>query len=309
METITRGITYTDLMHRGRPRIIATAILQSPGGVALVDPGPTSCLETLRASLADAGIGVGDLRALLLTHIHLDHAGAAGSLLAENPEIEVYVHERGAPHMIDPAKLLGSARRLYGDAMDDLWGAFLPVPETAVRILKGGERIAVADRELEVAYTPGHAWHHVSYFDRSSGVAFVGDVAGVRTGTELFVMPPTPPPDIDIEVWGNSIELVRRWQPATLLVTHYGAHENPPAHLDALLTHLEAASAMARRSLEVEGSDDDRLNAFADEMRIYLQRHIPPNDPNLYGYAAPIDQCWLGLARYWRKRGVGVQAS
>ena len=147
METITRGITYTDLMHRGRPRIIATAILQSPGGVALVDPGPTSCLETLRASLADAGIGVGDLRALLLTHIHLDHAGAAGSLLAENPEIEVYVHERGAPHMIDPAKLLGSARRLYGDAMDDLWGAFLPVPETAVRILKGGERIAVADRE------------------------------------------------------------------------------------------------------------------------------------------------------------------
>ena len=121
-------------------------------------------------------------------------------------------------------------------------------------------------------------------------------------------MPPTPPPDIDIEVWGNSIEFVRRWQPATLLVTHYGAHENPPAHLDALLTHLEAASAMARRSLDVEGTDDDRLNAFADEMRIYLQRHIPQNEADLYGYAAPIDQCWLGLARYWRKRGVGVQA-
>ena len=309
METITRGITYTDLMHRGRPRIIAAAILQSPGGVALVDPGPASCLDTLRASLADAGIGIGDLRALLLTHIHLDHAGVAGSLLAENPEIEVYVHERGAPHMIDPAKLLGSARRLYGDAMDALWGAFLPVPKTAVRMLKGGERITVADRELEVAYTPGHAWHHVSYFDRSSGVAFVGDVAGVRTGTELFVMPPTPPPDIDIEVWGDSIERVRRWQPATLLVTHFGAHEDPPAHLDALLTHLEATSAMARRILDMDGSDDDRLNAFADEMRIYLQRHIAPTEAGLYGYAAPIDQCWLGLARYWRKRGVGVPAS
>ena len=309
MDTITRGITYTDLMHRGHARVIATAVIQSPGGVALVDPGPSSCLETLRRALADHGIAVSDLRALLLTHIHLDHAGATGSLVKENPEIAVYVHERGAPHMIDPATLLASATRLYGDAMDALWGEFLPVPEANVRSLSGGERIAVADRELEVAYTPGHASHHVSYFDRASGIAFVGDAAGVRTGRALFVLPPTPPPDIDIEVWGESVELIRRWQAATLFVTHFGPHEDPPAQLDALLQHLDAMKELARKSLEVDGSDEARTTAFVDDMRIYLQRHLPANEADLYGHAAPLDLCWLGLARYWRKRGVGVAQS
>ena len=227
METIARGVTYTDLMHRGRPRVIATAVIQSPAGVALVDPGPTSCLETLRSALADAGIAIADVRALLLTHIHLDHAGATGSLLRENPDIAVYVHERGAPHMIDPSKLLASAARLYGDEMDALWGPFLPVPEASVRVLAGGERIEAADRRFDVAYTPGHASHHVSFLDRESGIAFVGDVAGVRTGHELFVLPPTPPPDIDVEIWAQSIELVRQWRASTLLVTHFGAHEDP----------------------------------------------------------------------------------
>ncbi|MCE2539114.1 MAG: MBL fold metallo-hydrolase, partial [Acidobacteria bacterium] len=222
METIARGVTYTDLMHLGRPRVIATAVVQSAAGVALIDPGPTSCLETLRAALTDAGIAIADVRTLLLTHIHLDHAGAAGSLLRENPDIKVYVHERGAPHMIDPSKLLASAARLYGDEMDELWGAFLPVPEANVRALAGGERIEAADRKFEVAYTPGHASHHVSFLDRDSGIAFVGDVAGVRTGRELFVLPPTPPPDIDVEVWAQSIELVRQWRASTLLVTHFG---------------------------------------------------------------------------------------
>ena len=250
MDTITRGITYTDLMHRGHARVIATAVIQSPGGVALVDPGPSSCLETLRRALADHGIAVSDLRALLLTHIHLDHAGATGSLVKENPEIAVYVHERGAPHMIDPATLLASATRLYGDAMDALWGEFLPVPEANVQSLSGGERIAVADRELEVAYTPGHASHHVSYFDRASGIAFVGDAAGVRTGRALFVLPPTPPPDIDIEVWGESVELIRRWQAATLFVTHFGPHEDPPAQL--------ACVAAASRRDEGAGAEESR---------------------------------------------------
>ena len=309
METITRGITYTDLLHAGRERIIATAVLQSAGGVALVDPGPSSCLETLRASLGEAGIGIGDIRTLLLTHIHLDHAGASGSLLRENPDIEVYVHERGAPHMIDPSRLLASAARLYGDAMDDLWGPFLPVPADKVHVLGGGERIAAADRELEVAYTPGHASHHVSFFDRSSGIAFVGDVAGVRTGRELFVLPPTPPPDIDVETWMESIELVRRWRPATLLVTHFGIHEDPDAHLDALRTHLAEMAGIARTVVEAGGSDAAQVELFTEALRAYMERHLPAAEADLYGKAAPLDQCWLGLARYWRKRGVVAPAA
>ena len=195
MQTIARGITCLDLMFLGKPRIIATGVLQGPGGVALVDPGPSTCLKTLRAVLGDHGITLADVRTILLTHIHLDHAGATGTLVRENPAIQVCVHERGAPHMADPAKLLHSATRLYGDDMDRLWGEFLPVPEANLRVLVGGERVAGADRDLEVAYTPGHASHHVSFLDRSSGVAFVGDVAGIRTGSELFALPPTPPPE------------------------------------------------------------------------------------------------------------------
>ena len=308
MDTITRGINYTDLNFQGRQRVIATAVIQSASGVTLVDPGPTSCLETLRAALGDQGIGVGDITTLLLTHIHLDHAGATGSLVRDNPEITVYVHERGAPHMVDPAKLIASATRLYGEDMDRLWGEFLPVPETNVRPLAGGERVSVADRELEVAYIPGHASHHVGYFDRSSGIAFVGDTAGIRTGGDLFVLPPTPPPDIDVAAWIDSVSLIREWRASTLFITHFGPHEDADAHLDTFLEHLEATTQMARRSLELEGAPDDdaRMNAFVDEIRLYLQRHLPSPDVALYDYAAPLSQCWLGLARYWRKRGVGV---
>ena len=304
METIARGITYTDLLHRGRPRVIATAVVQGASGVALVDPGPTSCLETLRAALTGAGIAIADVRTLLLTHIHLDHAGATGSLLRENPDITVYVQERGAPHMIDPSKLLASAARLYGDEMDELWGAFLPVPEANVRALAGGERIEAADRKFEVAYTPGHASHHVSFLDRDSGIAFVGDVAGVRTGRELFVLPPTPPPDIDVEVWAQSIELVRQWRASTLLVTHFGAHHDPDAHLDAMQTHLTTMTDIARECITAGGGASDQQSRFVDEMRRYLEQHVSAEEAGLYGTAAPLDQCFLGLARYWRKRGV-----
>lgn len=304
METIARGIGCADLMHLGRPRVIAAAVVRSPGGASIVDPGPTSCLETLRAALAGAGISIADVRTLLLTHIHLDHAGAAGSLVRENPDITVCVHERGAPHMIDPSKLLASAARLYGPAMDTLWGDFLPVPEANVRVLSGGERIEAADRTFEVAWTPGHASHHVSFLDRDSGVAFVGDVAGVRPVAAPFVLPPTPPPDIDIDVWRDSIERVRQWRASTLFVTHFGAYDDPDAHLDAIRTHLPAMAGIARRCIEAGGDDAEQQDRFLADLRIYMERHLPAGDVDAYGNAAPLDQCWLGLARYWRKRGV-----
>ena len=169
-----------DLRFQGRDRVIATAVLRGPQGFTLVDPGPSSCLPALEEGLARLGGTVRDIRTILLTHIHLDHAGATGSLVARAPHIQVGVHERGAPHMIDPAKLLASAGRLYGDRMETLWGAFEPVPAAQVQAFKGGERLDMGGRPFRVAYTPGHAVHHVSYLDDTDGMAYVGDTCGIR---------------------------------------------------------------------------------------------------------------------------------
>ena len=307
METIARGLSYIDTNFLGYPRVIATAVLQSAGGVALVDPGPTTCLNTVRASLEHHGMTIADVRVVLLTHIHLDHAGATGSIVRENPEIAVYVHERGAHHMVNPEKLLASAGRLYGDEMDRLFGEFAPVPETNVRSLAGGERIDVLDRQLEVAYTPGHASHHVGYFDASSGVAFVGDTAGIRLSGELFATPPTPPPDIDVEAWVESVALIRQRQPSTLFITHFGPHEDVDAHLDAFLEHLAAAKALARGVFEGEGTDDEKAERFVSQMRLYIQRFVPAQQSGLFDGAllGPLALGWLGLRRYWRKQGLG----
>src|SRR5262245_8258963 len=169
MNTLSAGVSYVDLMFLQMPRIIATVVLQGSSGVTLIDPGPASTLGTLRQALSQAGISVGDVTAILLTHIHLDHAGATGTLVEENPRLRVYVHEVGAPHMIDPSRLVSSATRLYGADMDRLWGEFLPVPEASIEMLVGGERIVVSGRPLDVAYTPGHASHHVSFFSAETG--------------------------------------------------------------------------------------------------------------------------------------------
>src|SRR5438094_5965645 len=154
MNTLASGLSYVDLLFRGVPRVIATVVLHGKSGVALIDPGPSSTLPVLHAELDRAGMGTSDITALVLTHIHLDHAGASGTLVRENPRLRVYVHERGAPHLVNPEKLLASAARLYGDDMDRLWGEVLPVPETALIVIKGEERIQAGGRDLEVAYTP-----------------------------------------------------------------------------------------------------------------------------------------------------------
>jgi glyoxylase-like metal-dependent hydrolase (beta-lactamase superfamily II) len=303
MITLASGLSYFDLDFLGLPRIIATAVLQGPGGVALVDPGPSSTLPALRAGLAQAGIRIQDLRALLLTHIHLDHAGASGTLVREVPGVRVYVHERGGPHLVNPEKLLASAARLYGDDMDRLWGRVEPVPQEAVIALQGGERIAAGGRDLEVAYTPGHASHHVSYFNAESGVAFVGDTAGVRLNPGGYVLPPTPPPDIDLEGWRDSLDKIGRWHPETLFVTHFGPHAPPAGHLAELAEHLEWTSALVRRLLAREGSDEQREAWFADEIRRELRRRTSDADVRSYEVAGRFDLSWRGLARYWRKKG------
>jgi glyoxylase-like metal-dependent hydrolase (beta-lactamase superfamily II) len=302
MTVLSPGLRYVDVLFQGKASVIATAVLEARGRVALVDPGPSTTLDRLRSELAAGGIAIADLESILLTHIHLDHAGATGSLVAENPRITVYVHERGAPHLIDPAKLLASATRLYGDRLDRLFGPFLPVPADRVVALAGGETLEAAGRPVTVAYTPGHASHHVSYFDRDSRIAFVGDAGGVALAGAAYVLPPTPPPDVDLDAWATSVDRILAWHPDTLFLTHFGPRPAPPVHLQALLERLRAWAALARDCLAMDASDAERREAFVGEVSKELRRTLPEADASRYELAVPPWQCWQGLERYWKKR-------
>jgi glyoxylase-like metal-dependent hydrolase (beta-lactamase superfamily II) len=269
-----------DLMHLGHPQVIAAWVV----GDVVIDPGPTSCLETLLEGLGDQRP-----RALLLTHIHLDHAGASGSLVQRWPDLEVYVHERGARHMLSPDKLVESARTLYGDDMDRLWGEVVPVPEANLRVLHGDE--SLFDGAFEVAYTPGHASHHVSFLHEDT--AFVGDVGGVRIAGAPLTVPPTPPPDVDVEQWHASIERISAWKPRRLVMTHFGSSEDVDAQLAEVSQRLDDWASRAR--------DEDR-ETFIAGVRTEIEQHVPSELVSAYLQAAPHDQLYLGLERYWRKR-------
>ena len=296
-------IDYLDLRFRGSDRVIATAVLLGPDGVTLVDPGPTSCLPVLEDGLKQRGLTLRDVRALLLTHIHLDHAGAAGSIVERVPAIRVHVHERGAPHMIDPAKLLASATRLYGEQMDTLWGAFLPVPAANIQVLQGGERIAAAGTTLRVAYTPGHAKHHVSYLDETTGVAYVGDTGGIRVSGD-YLMAPTPPPDIDLSSWRESLDVIEAWHPVSLFLTHFGVVTGARAHLARFRETLATQAEAVRQSLSAGETDEERARVFVEHMRREVRRTLPEHEARATELAAPFDQLWQGLARYWQKQTV-----
>jgi glyoxylase-like metal-dependent hydrolase (beta-lactamase superfamily II) len=299
--TLTAGLGWIDLEFLGRRHAIATAVVQGPGDVALIDPGPSTCLPVLDRELLRGGVRLSDVTQIWLTHIHLDHAGATGTLLERYPHVTVCVHERGAPHLEDPSKLLESATRLYGDRMDELWGMIRPVPGRNIRVLTGGEVLHAGGRNFEVAYTPGHASHHVSYFDRASGVAFVGDTGGVSIDGG-YVLPPTPPPDIDVEAWYTSMDLIARWAPSTLFMTHFGPAVTVEAHLQKLRRNLGTLAEMVRTSLLEEGSDEERHARFLERLKIELRREMTEAQALAYEAAAPLGLLWGGLARYWRKR-------
>jgi glyoxylase-like metal-dependent hydrolase (beta-lactamase superfamily II) len=270
-----------DVMHLGRPHVIGCWEVDG----ALVDPGPESSLGTLLEALGDERP-----RALLLTHIHLDHAAATGALVRRWPDLEVYVHERGAPHLVDPSKLLASAERLYGEEMRRLWGEIVPVPEANVKPLTGGEQIL----GMRVAYTPGHASHHVCYLHEGSGTAFVGDVAAVSIPGVNLVVPPTPPPDIDIETWIDSIGIVEAWNPQQLALTHFGAVKDPAPHLDLVRKRLKEEAQQARDLPEAEYEQRHRSQVAASaetkEAAEEMLQCVPP------------DYQWRGLNRYWKKQ-------
>jgi glyoxylase-like metal-dependent hydrolase (beta-lactamase superfamily II) len=289
-----------DLKHLGNARQIACYVLDTGDGLALVDPGPSVCVNVLTKGLLDAGKSLADVQYILLTHIHLDHAGVTGTLVRQNPRIRVYVHERGATHMVDPTKLLRSAERLWGDRMATLWGEFLPVPAENVQALAGGEAITVGARKFDVSYTPGHASHHVTYFDSQTNTAFVGDTAGVRISGSA-VVPAAPPPDIDLPAWEQSLRAIEQRRPARIFLTHFGAWDPVDWHFGELRSKLADWAERARISLERDVSDEERASKFSTDVLADLKGDLSPEDYRNYDQTARPDSSWYGLARYWRK--------
>ena len=316
-------ITALDVNWVGRPKSIAAALLESGDHRALIDPGPESTLTTLREQLRTHGLSVSDLDAILVTHIHLDHSGATGSLVRENPKLKVYVHSNGARHMTDPSKLLASAGRLWGDQLPILFGNTLPVLQENLHVLEGGETLTLGSRKLEVAYTPGHASHHVSYFDSDEGVAFIGDTGGVRLGNGPYILPATPPPDIDLALWDKSFETILERDPSKLFLTHFAWSNDPEAHIADFRQRLHRWLSTAEKSLnaaakfvaatqpakpeqsakETEAKIEvAAMGVFIKECRAEMDAKLGSAEAEHHALTAGLDLSFRGLARALRKR-------
>lgn len=301
--------TVLDLNWAGHPRSIASALLRSANSAILIDPGPASSVTTLRQQLALQGLQVSDLHAILLTHIHMDHAGATGTLLRENPRLLVYVHENGARHMIDPAKLLHSASRLYGDTMDRLFGEFLPVPAENLRSLGGKEVLQFGSRRLQVLYTPGHASHHVTYFDLQEGTAFVGDTTGICVNGHPFVLPATPPPDISLELWDASLDAIANLHPQQLFLTHFAFSAHALEHISHYRERLHHWSERTAAILAAGLDEESCVRKFSDEVTADAAQYLSAEEVANYAFTGAFNLSWMGLARYHRKRSGAASAS
>jgi glyoxylase-like metal-dependent hydrolase (beta-lactamase superfamily II) len=278
-----------DLRHLGNECVIAAFVLDSEDGPALFDCGPTTAVPALKAGLADRGLRLEDVRHLLLSHIHLDHAGAAGVLVREHPGLQVHVSEIGAPHLVDPSRLERSARRLYGDSFDTVWGELAPVPEQNLHVV--GSRVV----GLDCFPTPGHASHHVCYVD-ADGTLYAGDAAGVRILPNRGVLPPTPPPEIDVEAWETTIDELERRDPDRLALIHFGVAADPAHHLAELrLTLLDWAE-----SVEGGAAEDEFIGYVRQELE------ISGNDVGAYERAMPLWQSYAGLSR-WADKQAALQ--
>ena len=280
------GPAPIDLHHLGAERVIGSYLLDTEDGPAVFDCGPSSRVETLIAGLHERGLELRDVRHLLLSHIHLDHAGAAGVLVREHPGLQVHVSEIGAPHLVDPTRLERSARRLYGESFDALWGELAPVPEENVRVV--GDRVA----GLECFPSPGHASHHVCFLDRD-GTLYAGDAAGVRIQPDRAVLPPTPPPEFDPEGWRRTIDEIERRRPDRLALVHFGVAEDVGRHLAELRRRLQ--DWVDR--VEAGVSDEEFAEAAREDMRANGE-----TDVDAYERAMPFWQSYAGLKRYWDKQ-------
>ena len=290
-------IKTLDIEFFGTTELVASFLVPADGGFALFDPGPASGVATLERRVEEAGFALGDLRGVFATHVHLDHAGAAG-VLSLKTGCPIFVHPIGAPHLVDPgSKLLPSAERLYGDMMEPLWGKTLGVPEDSARPVTDGETVTLGGLEVVAWHTPGHAVHHVAW--QIGDAVVTGDVAGVRFPGADHVLPPMPPPDIDIDAWRESLATLRRLEPERLLLTHFGEFRDPARHLDELEDRMERWTDIARRVV-AEGGDREVLGA---ELKALDEREMASADVSdeaieRYRRLCPVKESSTGLYRY-----------
>jgi len=300
---LSPGLWQISLPFLGEHQIIGSYLLAGENELAIIDPGPGSMLEPLLAAIREAGFDPQDVTHVLATHVHLDHAGAAGSLTRLLPKAQVYVHGLGAPHLIDTTKVVASATRIFGERTQLLWGAIEPTPFERLRIIEGGDILNVAGRRLEVHYTPGHAVHHVIFFDAHSGEMFVGDVAGVRLPGVDYIRPPTPPPDLDLEAWSESMELVKRLQPEVMYMGHFGGAKNPPEHLERLREKLYAWGEFVLEAMRNGKGEAEIITLLIESTQPELQRAAgDAHALQRYEIATNYPMTVQGYMRYWRKK-------
>lgn len=292
-----------DLNFLGTEQVIASFLLIGEGSAAIVETGPTTCLKHLEAGLKTNGVSPEDVREVLLTHIHLDHAGASGHLAEVLPNATFYVHEVGYPHLADPSKLLKSAARLYGERMDELWGEVRPVPEERLVILGDGEEVEAAGGRLVAHDTPGHANHHLAYLEPDSGSLFAGDVAGVRLPGQSYVRPPTQPPELDVEAFVRSIEKIRKIGPSTIHPTHFGSYDDVDRHLSELEQRLQDWLLFVEERVD-EGASREEIS---EELRMkgdaeMLAEGAAPEESERYDFAGNYEMLTAGILRYVERR-------
>lgn len=305
MKTTTHpeGVLVIDTHLMGRPRVVASYALLG-NEPALIDPGPASTLPSLEAGLALHGLGLADIRHIIITHIHLDHAGATGPILVRNPAIHVHVHAKGAPHLIDPSRLVNSATLLWGDLMDTLWGTPCPVPRESIMTLVGGETLRIGGRVLRAYDAPGHAKHHLVWFDELSGGAFVGDNVGVRLPDMRHTRPATPPPDVDIEGWLRTTDMIAALDPQWLLPTHFGPFSDVGFHIADFRERLLHWTALVRNGLRSGASEEAQIAALEYQA---LSEVAYLSEQDLYDLtlqSGDILLSYRGLVRYWQKKGL-----
>jgi glyoxylase-like metal-dependent hydrolase (beta-lactamase superfamily II) len=291
------GVFRIDLLLDGCPGVVAAYLLTGGGPPALVETGPASTLETLLAGIREAGVDPLDIGEVLVTHIHLDHAGGAGDLLARLPSARIHVHPAGAAHLLDPSRLLASARRIYGDDLDSLWGGMKPVPDDRLAVLPDQAVLTAAGRAIRVLHTPGHAGHHCAFHLSDRSLVFTGDVAGIRLGGIPHVVPPTPPPEIDLSLWCGSVLLLRGLNAETLALTHFGTARDVDWHLDELLSRLHYWAGWIRGRAAGGISRDELAAELAEREAVDIGLHGDADLVELYERAIPYGMCVDGLLR------------
>lgn len=296
-------IETIDLNFLNTEHVIASFLLMGDNSAAIVETGPTTCLERLTSGLKEHGVSHEDVRQVLLTHIHLDHAGASGHLAELLPNATFYVHELGQPHLADPSKLVKSAARIYGDCMNELWGETRPVPEDRIKIIGEGDEIQAADATITAHDTPGHAYHHLAYLEPGSGTLFAGDVAGIRLPGQSYVRPPTPPPEIDVDAWIKSINHIRAIAPTSLCPTHFGRYDDVERHLSELEQRLQDWLLFVQSRMD-EGDEREEisieLETKGDEEMLASGAGV--EETERYELAGNYEMLTDGLMRYVERR-------